>query len=80
MRPNPPRLVTVALAVVLLVVGISLTIFPVDVLNQLLATLSSTIAETTGAAFTVTWDEQVGWICLLLANALLVVGSLVRGI
>jgi hypothetical protein len=80
MRPNPPRLVTVALAVVLLVVGVSLTIFPVDVLNQLLATLSGTITDTIGVSFTVTWNEEVGWICLLLANALLVVGSLVRGL
>ena len=74
MRPNPPRLITVALAVVLLVIGISLTILPIDVLNQALAAVPRAI----GIEFALT--AQVGWICLLLANLLLIVGSLFRGI
>ena len=74
MRPNPPRLVTVALAVVLLVIGVSLTIVPIDVINQALAAVPRAI----GVEFALT--AQVGWVCLLLANLLLLLGSLLRGI
>ena len=74
MRPNPPRLITVALAVVLLVIGISLTILPVDVINQALAAVPTAL----GIEFALT--AQVGWVCLLLANLLLLIGSLFRGI
>jgi hypothetical protein len=74
MRPNPPTLVTVALAVVLLVVGLSLTIIPIGFINEALVTLPQAI----GIEFALT--PQVGWICLLAANLLLIAGSLFRGI
>jgi len=74
MRPNPPTFVTVALAVALLVIGLSLTILPIGFLNEALAALPQAI----GISFALT--PQVGWICLLAANALLIVGSLFRGI
>ena len=74
MAPNPPRLVTVALAVVLLVVGLSLTLVPIGVVNEFVVSLPATL----GIAVAPT--AQLGWICLLAANALLVVGSLVRGL
>ena len=74
MAPNPPRLVTVALAVVLLVVGLSLTLVPIGVVNEVVVSLPATL----GIAVAPT--AHLGWICLLAANALLVVGSLVRGL
>jgi hypothetical protein len=74
MRPNPPRLVTVALAVVLLVVGLSLTIVPIGVVNEMVVAVPAAI----GIAVAPT--AQLGWICLVAANALLLLGSLVRGI
>lgn len=74
MRPNPPTLITVALAVVLLVIGLSLTILPIGFLNEALVALPQAI----GISFTLT--PQVGWICLLAANVLLIAGSLLRGI
>jgi hypothetical protein len=37
LRPNPPRLITLALAVVLVVIGVSATIFPIDFVSEALA-------------------------------------------
>lgn len=74
MRPNPPRLVTVALAVLLLIVGLSLTIVPIGVVNEMVVDLPAAI----GIAVAPT--AQLGWICLLAANVLLILGSLIRGI
>jgi len=66
--------VTVVLAVALIVVGISATIFPIDVVNQALDVvqgyLGTNIAVTT----------EVAWLCLLAGDALLVAGSLLPGI
>lgn len=74
MRPNPPTFVTVAIAVVLLVIGLSLTILPIGFINDALVALPQAI----GISFALT--PQVGWICLLAANVLLIAGSLFRGI
>jgi hypothetical protein len=73
-RPNPPKLVTVAIAVVLLVVGISLTIFPLDFVNQGLAMLQETFGTS------VQPSTQLGWILMLAGDALLIIGSLLPGI
>jgi hypothetical protein len=73
MRPNPPTLITVALAVVLLVVGLSLTIVPIGVVNDAIVAIPAAIG------IAVAPSAQLGWICLLVANVLLIVGSLVRG-
>lgn len=74
LRPNPPRLITIVIAIALLVVGLSATILPVDFVNQALdmaqATFGTNIAITT----------QIGWLCLLAANAALIAGSLLPGI
>lgn len=74
LRPNPPRLITVALAVALILVGISATIFPIDIVNQALDVVQGYL----GTNLTVT--TEVAWLCLLLGDALLVVGSLLPGI
>ena len=74
LRPNPPKLVTVVIAVALIVVGLSVTIFPLDFVNQALDLVQSTI----GTNIEVT--EQLGWLFLLAGNALLIAGSLLPGI
>jgi len=74
LRPNPPRLITVVIAVVLLVIGLSATVFPIDFVNELLAVVQQTI----GSDIEVT--TQVAWLFLLAGNVLLVVGSLLPGI
>jgi heme/copper-type cytochrome/quinol oxidase subunit 1 len=72
LRPNPPRLVTLALAVALVVIGVSATIFPIDFVSEALALVQA------GVAIEVT--PEIGWLCLLAANLLLIAGSLLPGI
>ncbi|MEO6294344.1 MAG: hypothetical protein ABIP01_00345 [Candidatus Limnocylindria bacterium] len=74
LRPNPPKLVTVVIALALIVVGLSVTIFPLDFVNQALDLVQSTI----GTNIEVT--TQLGWLFLLAGNALLIAGSLLPGI
>jgi hypothetical protein len=74
LNPNPPRLVTVVLAVALIVVGVSATIFPIDIVNQALEVVQGSIGTT------ITVTTEVAWLCLLAGDALLVAGSLLPGI
>lgn len=74
LRPNPPRLVTVVIAVALVLVGLSATVFPVDFVNQALDIVQQTI----GTDIAVT--TQIAWLFLLAGNALLIAGSLLPGI
>ncbi len=74
LHPNPPKLVTVVIALALILVGLSVTNFPLDFVNQALDLVQSTI----GTNIEVT--TQLGWLFLLAGNALLVAGSLLPGI
>ncbi len=74
MRPNPPRLVTVVIALALIVVGVSVTLFPLDFVNQALDLVQSTL----GTDIQVT--TELGWLFLLAGDLLLVAGSLLPGI
>jgi len=74
LRPNPPRLITVVVAVVLIVIGLSATVFPIDFANELL----SIVQQTIGTEIAVT--TEIGWLFLLAGDALLVAGSLMPGI
>lgn len=74
MRPNPPRLITVALAVALLLVGISATVLPLDFVNEALAIVQAQ------AGTNIVVTTEVAWLCLLAGDALLVIGSLLPGI
>ena len=74
MRPNPPKLVTVVIALALIVVGLSVTVFPLDFVNQALDLVQSTL----GTDIEVT--TQVGWLFLLAGDLLLIIGSLLPGI
>ena len=74
LRPNPPRLFTIVIAVALLVVGLSATILPIDFVNQALDMVQSTFGTN------VEITTQVGWLCLLGANVALIAGSLLPGV
>ena len=74
MHPNPPKLVTVAIAVALIAVGLSATVLPLDFVNAALDVVQSYL----GTNIEVT--TQLGWLFLLAADALLLAGSLLPGI
>jgi hypothetical protein len=74
MQPNPPRGITIAIAVVLLVIGAILAL-PVAQGVRLLEPLATALAPS-GIHF----DRQLGYILLLVGDALLILGSLVRGL
>ncbi len=74
MQPNPPRGITIAIAIVLLVIGAILAL-PVAQAVKLLDPLATALAPS-GIHF----DRQLGYILLLAGDALLIAGSLVRGL
>ena len=74
LNPNPPRLVTVVIALALVLVGLSATVFPIDFVNEALAY----VQQAAGFEFRVTL--QLGWLFLFAGDALLVAGSLLPGI
>ena len=74
LHPNPPRLVTVVIALALIAVGLSATVFPLDFVNQALDLVQSTI----GTDIEVT--TEIAWLFLFAGDALLIVGSLLPGI
>jgi hypothetical protein len=74
MQPNPPRGITIAIAVVLLVIGAILAL-PIAQGVKLLEPLATALTSS-GIRF----DRQLGYILLLAGDALLILGSLVRGL
>jgi hypothetical protein len=74
LHPNPPRMVTVVLALALVLVGLSATVFPIDFVNEALAVVQQAI----GTDIRVT--TELAWLFLLAGDALLVAGSLLPGI
>lgn len=67
-RPNAPKLVTCAVAIGLTLVGLAVTVHPIQPILDLLKDNEITVTR-----------EQ-GWWALVASPALLVVGSLFRGI
>jgi hypothetical protein len=74
LRPNPPRLITVVIALALGIVGFAIA-WPVDPLLPLLDPLSGPLASV-GLSL----DRELGYLCLFACPTLLVVGSLLPGI
>ena len=74
LHPNAPRLITVVIALALIVVGLSATVFPIDFVNQALDIVQQTI----GTDIEVT--TQIAWLFLLAGDALLIAGSLLPGV
>ena len=74
LHPNPPKLITVVIALALILVGLSATVFPIDFVNQALDLVQSTI----GTNIEVT--TEVAWLFLIAGDVLLIAGSLLPGI
>ncbi|MEI7742571.1 MAG: hypothetical protein WCK58_02345 [Chloroflexota bacterium] len=74
LHPNPPRMVTVVLAVALGILGVALA-WPVAPLVTVLGPITDTVK-----GFGVTMDQATGFLCLLASSGLLVAGSLLPGI
>ncbi len=74
LNPNPPRMITVVIAVALILVGLSATVFPLDFVNAAL----DVVQDTLGTSLEVT--TEVGWFSLFAGDALLIAGSLLPGI
>ena len=75
LHPNPPRLVSVALALGLAVIGVAFAL-PVDAAMPLLEPIVEPVAGAIGLAL----DVELGYLCLFLSAGLLVAGSLLPGI
>jgi hypothetical protein len=73
-RPNPPYLLTIGIAIALMIVGLSLegSLFRIAELNSVVAQLLEPIGL--GA------NREVGRVLVVAAPALLIVASLVPGI
>jgi hypothetical protein len=74
LHPNPPRLITVGIALALGIIGFAI-VWPVDQLAPLLDPVNSMLG-TVG----LTLDREMGYLCLFACPSLLVVGSLLPGI
>jgi hypothetical protein len=74
MRPNPPRGITILVAVVLIVIGAILAL-PIAQAVAALDPVANAL-KSSGIRF----DRQLGYVLLLAGDLLLIVGSLVRGL
>jgi len=74
LHPNPPRLITVAIAVALGAIGFVYA-WPVDALIPVLAPVADAVAS-----FGLTLDRELGYLGLFASACLLVAGSLLPGI
>ena len=74
LHPNPPRMITVAIAVALLVVGAILAL-PLEPALDLIEPVESFVAD-----YGLVLDVQMGWLLLFAGNVLLIAGSLLPGI
>ena len=74
LQPNPPRLVTVGIALLLGAVGLVYA-WPIDGLASIL----DPVTEPAGDVG-LTMDRELGFLCLFACPSLLVIGSLLPGI
>jgi len=74
LTPNPPRMITVGIALALGAVGLVYA-WPIDGLMSLIAPVTDVIASVG-----LTMDRELGFLCLFACPSLLVVGSLLPGI
>lgn len=74
LQPNPPRLITVAVALVLGAIGL-IYAWPIDSLVSVL----DPVVKALGSVG-LTMDRELAYLCLFACPSLLVVGSLLPGI
>lgn len=69
-------MITVVIALALLLIGISGTIFPIPIVDQLAEGVLRPVLSTMGLRL----EDQTYWLFLFLSPVLLVIGSLLPGI
>jgi hypothetical protein len=74
LQPNPPRLITVGIAIAFAVVGVAFA-WPIEPAVTVLKPVVDMLGSVGIAA-----DRQLGYLCLFISPALLVAGSLLPGI
>lgn len=78
LRPNPPKMVTVVVAVVMFAVGLIGVLPPLEQYIAPINDLLATLPYVTDLGLTL--DGQLSHLLLLVAPSLLIVGSLLPGI
>lgn len=79
MKPNPPRMVTVVLAIALTALGIVLIYLPPDQVADLVRQVGLP-GDVQRTVLSLIADQLIAWASLAASSALLIVGSLVRGL
>ena len=74
LQPNPPRLITVGIALALGAIGLVYA-WPIDGLVPILQPLAQVLSSVS-----LTMDRELAHLCLFACPSLLVVGSLLPGI
>ena len=74
LQPNPPRLITVGIAIAIGVIGL-IYAWPIDSLIPVLDPVANLVEP-----FGITLDREMGYLLLFISPALLAVGSLLPGI
>jgi hypothetical protein len=74
LHPNPPRMITVGIAVALGLVGLVYA-WPIDAVIPILAPITDQVAK-----IGLELNRELGYLCLFASSSLLVVGSLLPGI
>lgn len=74
LQPNPPRMITVVIALVLGAIGL-IYAWPIDSLVPVLDPVANVLSN-----IGLTMDRELGYLCLFACPSLLVVGSLLPGI
>jgi hypothetical protein len=78
-RPNPPRMITVVIAVALLVIGVAGTLLPAATIRDVVTGLPLP-KDIDREVLRLALDNTIAYVFALAAPMLLVVGSLLPGI
>ena len=79
MRPNPPRMVTVIIALLLTAAGLALLFMPGNQIADIIRALPLG-ADLTRQIIDLAAQQTVAWLLLAISPILLIAGSLVRGL
>jgi hypothetical protein len=78
-RPNPPRMITVIVAVALLAIGVAGTLLPAATIRDIITGLPLP-KDLDRELLRLALDDTISYACALASPLLLVVGSLLPGI
>jgi hypothetical protein len=79
LRPNPPRMITIGLAVALTVLGLALLYLPLDQVVELVRDVGLP-ADIESTVVTLIRDELAAYAALALSPLLLIAGSYLKGL